>query len=100
MSGVPVPMWHSFEMGSRNSGLKEVIGEFPIFIPSVAVTSIGAGGGSIAWVDDLDILRVVPRVPDPNPVPRAMETEGNAQRLPMPLLCWVTSASLIWLQRY
>ena len=41
-------------------GVGEVIGDFPIYVPSVAVTSIGAGGGSIAWVDDLDVLRVGP----------------------------------------
>ena len=46
--------------GQPQFGIGEVIGEFPIFIPSVAVTSIGAGGGSIAWVDDFGILRVGP----------------------------------------
>ena len=32
-------------------GTGERIGDFQIFIPSVSVSSIGEGGGSIAWVD-------------------------------------------------
>ncbi|ETW94010.1 MAG: hydantoinase [Candidatus Entotheonella factor] len=48
------------ENGLPQYGLGEIIGEFPIYIPTVAVTSIGAGGGSIAWVDDLGVLKVGP----------------------------------------
>jgi N-methylhydantoinase A len=33
----------------------------PIIAPTVDITSIGAGGGSIAWVDDRGYLRVGPR---------------------------------------
>jgi N-methylhydantoinase A len=46
--------------GVPQYGVGEMIGEFPIFIPTVAVSSIGAGGGSIAWVDDLGVLKVGP----------------------------------------
>ncbi|MBI1383993.1 MAG: hydantoinase/oxoprolinase family protein [Rhizobiales bacterium] len=46
--------------GQPQYGVGEVIGEFPIYLPTVAVTSIGAGGGSIASLDDLGILRVGP----------------------------------------
>lgn len=48
------------ENGMPQYGLGEIIGEFPIYIPTVAVTSIGAGGGSIAWVDDFGVLKVGP----------------------------------------
>lgn len=46
--------------GRPEYGLGELIGEFPIYIPTVSVTSIGEGGGSIAWLDDLEMLKVGP----------------------------------------
>jgi len=55
--------------GQVEYGVGEMIGEFPIYIPSVSVTSIGAGGGSIAWVDDLGMLRVGPRSAGSTPGP-------------------------------
>ncbi|MEC0235985.1 hydantoinase/oxoprolinase family protein [Paenibacillus kribbensis] len=36
------------------------IGDFPVIIPAVDVTAIGAGGGSIAWVDGVGVLKVGP----------------------------------------
>ena len=59
-------------------GVGEVIGEFPIFIPSVAVTSIGAGGGSIAWVDELGILRVGPESAGSKPGPACYGNGGES----------------------
>lgn len=41
----------------------EFIGDYQIHIPSVSVTSIGDGGGSIAWVDDFGVLKVGPKAP-------------------------------------
>ncbi len=57
------------EDGMPQYGLGEVIGEFPIYIPTVVVTSIGAGGGSIAWVDDLGMLKVGPESAGSTPGP-------------------------------
>ena len=37
-----------------------MIGDFPIYIPTVSVTSIGDGGGSIAWVSEFGVLKVGP----------------------------------------
>jgi N-methylhydantoinase A len=55
--------------GVPQYGVGEMIGEFPIFIPTVAVTSIGAGGGSIAWVDGLGVLKVGPESAGSTPGP-------------------------------
>jgi len=63
--------------GQPQFGIGEVIGEFPIFIPSVAVTSIGAGGGSIAWVDDFGILRVGPESAGSKPGPACYGNGGE-----------------------
>lgn len=46
--------------GKPQFGMGETIGDFPLFVPSVSVTSIGSGGGSIAWVDDVGVLKVGP----------------------------------------
>lgn len=46
--------------GEVQFGTDELIGEFPLHIPSVSVSSIGIGGGSIASVDDHGVLRVGP----------------------------------------
>ena len=36
------------------------VGDFPLMMPVVNVAAIGAGGGSILWVDDLGLLKVGP----------------------------------------
>lgn len=46
--------------GRPEYGSGEIIGDFPIYIPSVSVTSVGQGGGSIAWLDSLGVLQVGP----------------------------------------
>lgn len=47
----------------------EYIGEYQIHIPSVSVSSIGDGGGSIAWVDDFGVLKVGPMSAGSTPGP-------------------------------
>lgn len=46
--------------GQAQFGTGELIGEFPLYIPSVSVSSVGLGGGSIATVDGQGVLRVGP----------------------------------------
>jgi N-methylhydantoinase A len=45
------------------------IGGLPVRLPSVHVLSIGAGGGSIAWLDDVEALRVGPESAGADPGP-------------------------------
>lgn len=47
----------------------EYIGDYQIHIPSVSVTSIGDGGGSIAWVDKFGVLKVGPESAGSTPGP-------------------------------
>jgi N-methylhydantoinase A len=47
----------------------ETIGDFSLLIPSVSVSSIGGGGGSIATVDDLGVLKRGPRSAGSEPGP-------------------------------
>ena len=63
--------------GKPQYGVGELIGEFPVYIPTVAVTSIGAGGGSIAWVDDLGVLKVGPESAGSSPGPACYGRGGE-----------------------
>lgn len=72
----------TFDMGGTSSDIavssggepefatRTEIGGLPLVLPVVSVTAIGAGGGSIIWVDDHGVLKVGPRSAgaDPGPV--------------------------------
>ncbi len=53
------------------------IGGLPLRIPSVDVKTIGAGGGSIAWIDDVGILHVGPQSAGAIPGPAAYSQGGD-----------------------
>ena len=55
--------------GEPQYGVEEMVGEFPLHVPTVAVTSIGNGGGSIAWVDGQGVLKVGPESAGSSPGP-------------------------------
>lgn len=55
--------------GQPQFGTGEVVGDFPLYVPSVSVTSIGAGGGSIAWADAFGVLKVGPESAGSTPGP-------------------------------
>ena len=63
--------------GQPQYGVGERIGDFQIFIPSVSVSSIGEGGGSIAWVDALGVLKVGPESAGSRPGPACYGRGGN-----------------------
>ena len=79
----------SFDMGGTSAdvafiqdglpqyGVGEVIGDYPIYIPTVSVTSIGAGGGSIAWLDELGVLKVGPESAGADPGPACYGQGGK-----------------------
>ena len=48
---------------------EEHIADFPLLIPTIAVSSIGAGGGSILWLDPAGSLKVGPRSVGADPGP-------------------------------
>ncbi len=67
--------------GHPQYGIGEMIGEFPIYIPTVSVTSIGAGGGSIARIDDAGVLNVGPESAGAVPGPACYGTGGDEPTL-------------------
>ncbi|MBV9735295.1 MAG: hydantoinase/oxoprolinase family protein [Acidisphaera sp.] len=63
--------------GEPQFGMGETIGEFPLYIPSVSVTSIGDGGGSIAGVDGFGVLKVGPESAGSTPGPACYGRGGE-----------------------
>src|SRR5205809_2688232 len=63
------------------------IGPYPVRTPMVDVSSIGAGGGSIAWIDGAGGLRVGPRSAGAEPGPACYARGGDQAT--------VTDASLV-----
>jgi N-methylhydantoinase A len=49
------------DAGEVSYSTENTVGDFPVIMPAVDVSSIGAGGGSIAWVDEDGVLKVGPR---------------------------------------
>ena len=78
----------TFDMGGTSSDTAVVsnaepeytnrteLGDFPLFLPVVNVTSIGAGGGSMVWVDDQGVPKVGPDSAGSDPGPAAYGRGG------------------------
>jgi len=78
----------TLDMGGTSCDISSVIGEviikpdnevagLPLRMPSVDVKTIGAGGGSIAWVDDAGILHVGPQSAGAVPGPASYDKGGT-----------------------
>jgi len=59
----------------------ETVGDFPIVMPVVGVSSIGAGGGSIAWIDSVGVLKVGPQSAGADPGPACYGRGAKAPAL-------------------
>jgi N-methylhydantoinase A/oxoprolinase/acetone carboxylase beta subunit len=75
----------SFDMGGTSTDVSlvdgeigtttdSVIGDFPVRLPMIDIHTVGAGGGSIAWVDSGGALRVGPRSAGAQPGPACYGT--------------------------
>ncbi len=78
----------TLDMGGTSCDISAIIGEviikpdnevagLPLRMPSVDVKTIGAGGGSIAWVDDAGILHVGPQSAGAVPGPASYDKGGT-----------------------
>ena len=67
--------------GEAQYGVGEVVGEFPIYIPTVSVSSIGEGGGSIAHLDSQGVLKVGPESAGSDPGPACYGLGGTRATL-------------------
>ncbi|MBX5088336.1 hydantoinase/oxoprolinase family protein [Rhizobium lentis] len=63
--------------GQPQYGMGEYIGEHQIYVPSISVTSIGEGGGSVAWVDEFGVLKIGPESSGSTPGPACYGRGGT-----------------------
>ena len=63
--------------GAAQFGSSEQIGDLPLNVPCVSVTSVGDGGGSIAAVDSFGVLKVGPESAGSTPGPACYGRGGT-----------------------
>ena len=82
--------------GTPGYGNGERVGDFPVYIPTVAVSSIGEGGGSIASVDALGRLTVGPESAGSTPGPACYGRGGTRPTITdaMCVLGWIGHGDL------
>lgn len=73
--------------GKPEYSTRSMVGEFPLILPVVNVSAIGAGGGSIVWVDSHGILKVGPRSAGASPGPIAYGRGGTEPTITDCYLC-------------
>jgi N-methylhydantoinase A len=66
------------EAGQPVIGPQRTVAGYPVRIPSLEIETVGAGGGSIAWVDSGGALRVGPRSAGAHPGPACYGRGGTA----------------------
>lgn len=79
----------SFDMGGTSTDVcliednkprlttSKSIAEFPVKVPMTDVTAVGAGGGSIAWIDNGGMMKVGPESAGAYPGPIAYQRGGD-----------------------
>ena len=78
----------AFDMGGTSADISIIdgdfsystdsqIGDFPLIVPAIDVTSIGAGGGSIASADETGVLKVGPQSAGAEPGPACYGRGGT-----------------------
>lgn len=80
----------TFDMGGTSSDIavtrdgdpeyttRTHVGNFPLVLPVVNISAIGAGGGSIVWVDDHGVLKIGPGSAGADPGPVCYGRGGTA----------------------
>ena len=63
--------------GEPHYSTENYVGDFPVIMPAIDVTSIGAGGGSIAWSDSSGVLKVGPMSAGAKPGPACYGLGGQ-----------------------
>lgn len=66
------------ESGKPEFATRTDIGGLPLVLPVIDVGAIGAGGGSIVWIDDYGVLKVGPSSAGADPGPAAYGRGGTA----------------------
>ncbi len=64
--------------GRRVATTDDLVGAFPVKVEQIDLRTVGAGGGSIAWIDVDGSLRVGPQSAGARPGPAAYGLGGTA----------------------
>ena len=67
------------------------VADYPVKTPMVDIHVIGAGGGSIAWMDDAGALKVGPRSAGADPGPAAYANGGTEATITDANICCIGS---------
>jgi N-methylhydantoinase A len=73
--------------GEPRYSTENMVGNFPVIMPAVDVTSLGAGGGSIASIDGFGVLKVGPRSAGARPGPACYGLGGTEPTLTDAFVC-------------
>ena len=68
-------------MGLPLLSSEETIAHMPVLVPTIAVSAIGAGGGSVVWLDELGNLKVGPRSLGADPGPASYGNQSGTPAL-------------------
>ncbi len=83
---------HHFEVSGKGSfGVMRAGSGLPVKTPVVDLAEVGAGGGSIAWVDGTGRCGWDPGRRAPTPAPRATDAAAPSRPSPTPISCSATS---------
>ena len=63
--------------GQPGTSTDNTVGDYPVILPAIDVSSIGAGGGSIAWIDRSGVLKVGPQSAGAVPGPACYDAGGT-----------------------
>jgi len=63
--------------GAFTTSKESEVNEYPIKVPMIDIITIGAGGGSVAWIDEGQALRVGPKSAGANPGPVCYQKGGQ-----------------------
>ncbi len=67
----------------------------PVMLPMIDVVEVGAGGGSIAWIDDIGALKVGPQSAGADPGPICYWAAAPSRPSPTPTSCSAGSTPTI-----
>ena len=79
IEGGTVTRTRDYEVGGGISATSRLVGGggYPVNVPVIDVAEVGAGGGSIVWIDSGGSLRVGPRSAGANPGPASYGQGGS-----------------------
>ena len=88
-SAAPAPTYRSSSDGKPLFTSSRMVAGYPVKTPMIDIHVIGAGGGTIAWIDDAGALKVGPRSAGAVPGPRRVRhAAAPSRRSPTPISAW------------